>query len=220
MWSDIRSNCEGLLCAKALTRYQELCEGEVFDRDGDDDRRADWENLIDKCNSKDEEIDINNYARQISLQNDFEDKSDDMRDKLIVYDQLRVWSLFVKHKPVKMAAYCKFLVSICFLCMQCNIVVTIVSHHLFLQVHYSHEATANRVPGHPLALAAGGTLGRLLSTPVLENVEVVAAARGVGGEDTDDDDDNYDDDNKELASRYDTANKKLNVIRGPRHDYL
>ena len=87
-------------------------------------------------------------------------------------------------------------------------------------MHYSHEATANRVPGHPLVLAAGGTLGRLLSTPVLENVEVVAAARGVGGEDTDDDDDNYDDDNKELASRYDTANKKLNVIRGPRHDYL
>jgi hypothetical protein len=196
VWSDIRSNCEGLLCAEALTRYQELCEGEVFNRDGDDDRRADWESLIDTCNSDDEEINIDAYERQISLQNNFEDKSDDVRDKLIAYDQLRAWLLYVEHKPVKMATYRKFLVSICFLCMQCNIVVTIVSHYSILQVHYSHEATANRVPGH----AAGGTPGRLVSTPVLENVEVAAAARGGGGDDDDNDDNNdnnYDNDNED-----------------------
>ncbi len=131
MWSDIRNDWEGLLSADALTRYQELCEGGVFDRDGNDNRRADWKDLIDKCNSDDEEIDIDNYEQQISLQNDFEDKSDDVRDKLIAHDQLRAWSLYVEHKPVEMAAYCKFLVSIFFLCMQCNIVVTIVSHYLF-----------------------------------------------------------------------------------------
>ncbi len=131
VWSDIRNNCEGLLCADALTMYQELCEGEVFDRDGDENRRIDWEDLIDKCNSDDEEINIDDYERQITLRNDFDDKSDDVRDKLIAYDQLRAWALYVEHKPVEMAAYRKFLVSICFLCMQCNIVVTIVSHYLF-----------------------------------------------------------------------------------------
>jgi hypothetical protein len=129
MWLDIRNNCEGLLSADALTRYQELCKLEVFNRDGDDNR--DWENLIDKCNSDDEEIDIDDYERQISLRNDFENRSDDVRNKLIAYDQLRAWALYVKHKPVEMAAYRKFLVSICFLYMQCNIVVTILSHYLF-----------------------------------------------------------------------------------------
>ncbi len=64
-------------------------------------------------------------------------------------------------------------------------------------MHYSHEATANRVPGHPLVLAAGGTPGRLVSTPVLENVEVAVAARGVGGDDDVDDDDNDDDDDED-----------------------
>ena len=106
-----------------------MCKLEVFNRDGDENCRIDWENLIDKCNSDNEEIDIENYERQIALRNDFEDKSDDVRDKLIAYDQLRAWALYVEHKPAKLAAYCKFLVCICFLCMHCNIVVTIVSHH-------------------------------------------------------------------------------------------
>ena len=38
----------------------------------------------------------------------------------------------LKDKPAKLAAYCKFLVSICFLCIHCNIAVTIVSHHYFV----------------------------------------------------------------------------------------
>ena len=62
---------------------------------------------------------------------------------------------------------------------------------------YSREATANRVPGHPLILAAGGTPGRLVSTPVLENGEVAAAARGGGGDDDNDDDNNDDNDDKD-----------------------
>ena len=62
---------------------------------------------------------------------------------------------------------------------------------------YSREATANRVPGHPLILAAGGTPGRLVSTPVVENGEVAAAAGGRGGDDDDDDDDDNNDDNEE-----------------------
>ena len=57
-------------------------------------------------------------------------------------------------------------------------------------MHYSREATANRVPGQPLILTASG---RLVSTPVLENVEVAAAAGGGGGDDDNDDNDNDDD---------------------------
>ncbi len=114
----------GLLSADALERYQELCELEVFNKHGDENRRIDWEALIKKCNSDNEEIDIDDYEQQIALRNDFEDRSDDVRDKLIAYDQLRAWALYVEHKPDEMAAYRKFLVSICFLCMQCNIVVT------------------------------------------------------------------------------------------------
>jgi hypothetical protein len=112
VWTAIRSHCEDLLCTEDLTRYQELCDGEVFDKIGDDDRRTEWVDLADKCNSDNEDIDISDYERQFSLQYEFEDKSKDMHDKLIAYDQLRVWSLYVEHKPVELAAYCKFLVSI------------------------------------------------------------------------------------------------------------
>jgi len=47
-----------------------------------------------------------------------------------------------------------------------------------MQVHYSREATANRVPGQPLVVTAPGVLE---SAPVVENVEVVSAAGSGGG---------------------------------------
>jgi hypothetical protein len=62
-------------------------------------------------------------------------------------------------------------------------------------VQYSHEATAKRVPGHPLVLAPGSLPGRVVSTPALENVEVAAAAGGVGGDDNYDCDEDDADDN-------------------------
>ncbi len=43
---------------------------------------------------------------------------------------------------------------------------------------YSREATANRVPGQPMIFTAPG---RFESAPVVENVEVAAAAGGAGG---------------------------------------
>jgi hypothetical protein len=120
----------GLLSADAFEMYQELCDLDVFDKHGDDNRRSDWEDLIQKCDSDDEEIDIDDYERQIGLRNDFEERSDDVRDNLIAHDQLRAWSLYVEHKPVKKAAYRKFLVSIFFLCTQCDIVMTL-SHIIY-----------------------------------------------------------------------------------------
>ena len=130
VWSDIREVCVGLLSADAFERYQELCELDVFNKHGNENRWSDWETFIAKCNSNDEEIDIDDYERQIALRNNFEDRSNDVRNKLIRYDQLRAWELYVEHKPVKMAAYRKFLVSIFFLCMQCDIVVTL-SHIIY-----------------------------------------------------------------------------------------
>ena len=117
VWSTIRDHCEVLLCTDDLSRYQELCYMDVFDKDGDDDRRTEWENLVKKCNSDDEDVDVNDYERQFSLRDEFEAKSKDMRDKILAYDQLKAYSLYVEHKPAELAAYRKFLVSICFLCM-------------------------------------------------------------------------------------------------------
>ncbi len=57
-------------------------------------------------------------------------------------------------------------------------------------MQYSHEATAKWVPGHPLVLVPGSLPGRLVSTPVLENVEV-------GGDDDDNDEDDGNDDNED-----------------------
>ena len=49
---------------------------------------------------------------------------------------------------------------------------------MILQVHYSREATANRVPGQPMMFTAPG---RFESAPVVENMEVAAATGGGGG---------------------------------------
>jgi hypothetical protein len=124
VWSEIREVCIGLLSADAFRKFQELCNLEVFDTNGDDNFRSEWETLIQKCDSDDEEIDLDDYERQIGLQNDFEERSEDVCDQLIALDQLKVWSLYIEHKPVEKAAYCKFLVSIFFLCMQYDIIVT------------------------------------------------------------------------------------------------
>ncbi len=111
-------------CDDAFDKFQELCDLYVFDTDGDDNCRSEWEDLIQKCDSEDEEIDLDDHGRQIGLQNNFEERSDNVRNQRIALDQIKAWSLYVEDKPVEKAAYRKFLVSIFFLCMQCDIVVT------------------------------------------------------------------------------------------------
>ncbi len=76
----------GLLSADAFERYQELCELDVFNKHGDENRRSNWETLLAKCNSDNEEIDIDDYEHQIALRNEFEERLDDVRDKLIAHD--------------------------------------------------------------------------------------------------------------------------------------
>ena len=117
-----------LLSADAFGKFQELYDLYVFDTDGDENCREDWGSLIEEFDSEDEEIEMNNYERQIDIQNDFEERSIDERARRIAFDQLKVWSVYVEDKPLAKAAYHNFLVSIVFLCMQCDIVV--VSSHI------------------------------------------------------------------------------------------
>ena len=117
-----------LLSADAFGKFQELCDLYVFDTEGDDNCREDWGSLIDKCDSEDEEIDVNDYERQIGDQNDFEERSIDERARHIAFDQLKAWSIYVEDKPLAKAAYHDFLVSkvLLFAC-NCDIVV-VLSH--------------------------------------------------------------------------------------------
>jgi hypothetical protein len=117
VWANIRSHCKDLLCTNDLSRYQELCDRDIFDEAGAENRRAEWENLVEKWDPNSEDINVNDYKQQAYLRDEIEDESKDMRDKVIAYDQLKAYSLYLEHKPVELAAYHKFLVSICFLCM-------------------------------------------------------------------------------------------------------
>ena len=130
VWSEIREVCVELLSADALGKFQDLCDLDVFDTDGDNYCRSEWEDFIRSCDSEDEEIGLDNFERQIDLRNDFEQRSINVRDQCIALDQIKAWSLYVEDKPVEKAAYRKFLVSIFFLCMQCDTVVTL-SHIIY-----------------------------------------------------------------------------------------
>ena len=120
-----------LLSADAFGKFQELCDLYVFDTEGDENCREDWGSLIEKCDSEDEEIEVNDYERQIGIQNDFEERSIDERARCIAFDQLKAWSVYVEDKPIAKAAYRDFLVSVFFLYVQCDIVVTL-SHIILI----------------------------------------------------------------------------------------
>ncbi len=68
--------------------------------------------------------------------------------------------------------------------------------------------------GHPLVLVPGSLPGRLVSTPVLENVEVAAAAGGLGGDnDDDDDDDNNNEDGDKEGKQKPSGGGVILVLR-------
>ena len=117
MWVTIRNRCEDLLCIDDLARYQELCDRDVFDEAGAENCQAKWENLVKKWDPDSEDIDVNDYERQAYLCDKIEDESKDMHNKVMAHDQLKAYSLYLKDKPAKLAAYHKFLVNICFLCV-------------------------------------------------------------------------------------------------------
>ncbi len=101
MWLEIREVCIDLLSADAFGKFQELCDLYVFDTEGDENCRDDWGSLIEKCDSEDEEIELNDYERRIGIQNDFEERSNDERARRIAFDQLKAWSVYVEDKPLR-----------------------------------------------------------------------------------------------------------------------
>ncbi len=117
VWMTIRSRCEDLLCAEDLRRYQELCDKYFFDYDCEENRLIDWQDLLNKFDPDDKDIGSSDYEGQSNLRDDIENKSKDMREKVIAYDQLKAFSLYLKDKPAELAAYRKFLVSYNVSCM-------------------------------------------------------------------------------------------------------
>ena len=121
----VRDHCKDLLGAEDLSRYRKLCD--KYNDDGN--RQTDWSDLLEKFYPEDEDIGSSDYEGQANLSDNFENKSKDMREKVIAYDQLKAFSLYLEDKPAELAAYCKFLVSIYYSLHAYIIVVTIISHH-------------------------------------------------------------------------------------------
>ncbi len=84
-----------------------------------------WANLLKEFDPEDEFVSV--YKSRYDIDNDYEEELTCKR--LIAYDQLKAFSLYLKNKPAELAAYRKFLVSI-FSFVHANfIVVVIISHH-------------------------------------------------------------------------------------------
>ena len=67
VWVNIRSHCKDLLCTEDFWRYQELCDRDVFDEAVDENRQAEWENLLKKFDPDDEDIGSSDYEGQAHL---------------------------------------------------------------------------------------------------------------------------------------------------------
>jgi len=112
VWMTIRGHCEGLLGAKDYWRCHKLCDKDVFDYDVKENCLIEWKNLLDKFNPDDKDVGSSNYESQAYLRDDIENESKVMRERVIAYDQLKAFSLYLKDKADLSAAYHKFLVSI------------------------------------------------------------------------------------------------------------
>jgi len=102
----VRSWCKDLLVPEELERYRELYEG-----NDDENLQLEWETLLGMFYPSDEGIGSSDNEGQANLHDDIEIDSKTMREKTIVYHQLKAFSLYLEDKPNLTAAYCKFLVS-------------------------------------------------------------------------------------------------------------
>ena len=120
-WMNVRGHCEGLLGAEDFWRYQELCDKDAFDYDCERNRLTDWKDLLDKFDPDEEDVGSSDYV---------ENNSKVMHERVIAYDQLKAFSLYLKDKPAELAAYCEFLVSVFSMVLACIIIaMIIISHH-------------------------------------------------------------------------------------------
>jgi len=119
----VRTYFRGLLGSEDLERYREIYD----ERNDDKNRQSKWADLLEKFDPEDEFVSV--YESRYDIDDDYEEKEELMRKRLIAYDQLKAFSLYLKDKPAELAAYHKFLVSIfSFVHAYFNVVV-IISHH-------------------------------------------------------------------------------------------
>jgi len=100
----------------------------LYDESNDDEnRQSEWANLLKEFDPEDDFVSV--YESRYDIDNDYEEKDELTRKRLIAYDQLKAYSLYLKNKPAELAAYRKFLVSIFCFVHAYFIVVLIISHH-------------------------------------------------------------------------------------------
>jgi hypothetical protein len=106
---DIRNTCEYLLTAQDFYRYQALHDGS-----DDENRQSEWNELLKRFAPDDEEIRSSDNEGQANFRDDIETNSRVMRERVIAYDQLKAFSLFLEDRPALTAGYREFLVSVFF----------------------------------------------------------------------------------------------------------
>jgi hypothetical protein len=108
----IRSHCKDLLGTEDYCRYYELCDRDVFKYKVEDNRLSEWKKFLDKFDPDYEDVGSSDYKGQADLCDALEKEAKVMRERVIAYDQLHAFSLYLKDKPAQSAAYHDFLVSI------------------------------------------------------------------------------------------------------------
>ena len=75
-------------------------------------RQTEWVELLKKFDPNDEDVESSDFEGQANLRGDFENNLKVMSERVIAYHQLKAYSLYLEDKPVELAAYCEFLVSV------------------------------------------------------------------------------------------------------------
>ena len=122
-WITIRSHCKDLLGSEELKRYSEIYD----ERNDDENCQSNWADLLKKFDPDDEFVSV--YEGQYDIDDDYNEKEELTCKRLIAYDQLKAFSLYLKDKPAELAAYHKFLVSIFPFMHAYFIAVVIILHH-------------------------------------------------------------------------------------------
>ncbi len=112
VWMTIRGHCKGLLGEEDYFRYHELCDKDVFNYNVKENCLIEWKDILDKFDPDEEDIGSSDYEGQAYLRDDTENETKVMRERVIAYDQLKAFSLYLEDKPAQTAAYHEFLVSI------------------------------------------------------------------------------------------------------------
>ena len=112
VWMTIRGHCKSLLGEADYFRYHELCDKDVFNYNVEENHLIEWKDILVKFDPDDEDVRSSDYEGQAYLRDDIENESKVMRERVIAYDQLKAFSLYLEDKPAQSAANHEFLVSI------------------------------------------------------------------------------------------------------------